>query len=937
MGIKDLLQNVNGIVEDKHITDFSGGRVAIDASGWLHKGLYGAAEDLVDNNFEDTQLYVDFILSRVRTLMLNNVEPVVVFDGKRSTLKNETAISRGDTRKSYMDQGKHLLDNMRKASDSTVKAKFRREAISNFQKGLSVTTDMEKNTIGALRKMGVKVIVAPYEADPQLAYLCHTEYCQAVLTEDSDVLVYSAICGTPFPVLYKFDKCGSVECIRMTNIMPAIHQASGEVPPAQSDMGITIGGSVHNNNKAKSSKKSTKSSSSCKINTPPVKGFLNLLALHFAGSQGRRMFCQVCILAGCDYVDSVTGVGLVTALQAVVKCRDGPDDERFERVIDLFRSLKKKIPEKYLIQLKKAEALFHYHPVFDLDSGEVLSFCPEPLLDTPFPRLIMDTDTKFKNEEKNMTCHSPLLKGMRSSPRKSRSDSIESIDDDCDDDFQNSKINNSNNKFGIQLKIEIPTPISSEFIPPMISQIERAQLGCFNANIELLRNSPSNISICDICLGIVSCKDYLSITPKYPWIQYSKPFNAKKGSYWSGFWGTRRSLMEAEKKNNTLNIPIKINSNIKSMNLRQIFLRGGIKIKSSSNVLETNNCSVFQQAPRYGEKNPSDPLFTIGKSEGIKSILNNSSVLDEYKITDLTYISDDESAGSTKVTFEYDCDSKECDEYEGKYSDTCLSDKETCDGKINSSKLNESGSNVTDVIINETNDDTPDKMIDEELFIPATNTSIVTLDSIDKVFATPSTGGTGTTISTVSTIPTPEMPLERIIPEELSPDAEESAKRPYNPFKKNAGAGTPSLANRMISDTDSRSSPSKSPMTMKNPTCNATTTRMSPEKSPLRSSTSPLHTTSPVNLSPLKNITNLNSNVVDLTNGSNSSSSANRHHHLNFMPPPPIPKSNSGEKRKIVTVQAKAKTTKKGKSSTGSAFKSNTVSMVSISSFFGKK
>jgi exonuclease-1 len=65
--------------------------------------------------------------------------------------------------------------------------------------------------------MGVAVIVAPYEADAQLAYLCHIGFCDAVLTEDSDILVYAAICGLPFRVLYKFDKSGVVQAITLAD------------------------------------------------------------------------------------------------------------------------------------------------------------------------------------------------------------------------------------------------------------------------------------------------------------------------------------------------------------------------------------------------------------------------------------------------------------------------------------------------------------------------------------------------------------------------------------------------------------------------------------------------------------------------------------------------------------------------------------------------
>lgn len=42
----------------------------------------------------------------------------------------------------------------------------------------------------ALRRAGVKLIVAPYEADAQLAYLSRSGAVDVVITEDSDCLPY---------------------------------------------------------------------------------------------------------------------------------------------------------------------------------------------------------------------------------------------------------------------------------------------------------------------------------------------------------------------------------------------------------------------------------------------------------------------------------------------------------------------------------------------------------------------------------------------------------------------------------------------------------------------------------------------------------------------------------------------------------------------------
>lgn len=47
MGIQGLLQLLAPVTLDVHLKAFSGKKVAVDASSWLHKGVYAAAEDLV--------------------------------------------------------------------------------------------------------------------------------------------------------------------------------------------------------------------------------------------------------------------------------------------------------------------------------------------------------------------------------------------------------------------------------------------------------------------------------------------------------------------------------------------------------------------------------------------------------------------------------------------------------------------------------------------------------------------------------------------------------------------------------------------------------------------------------------------------------------------------------------------------------------------------
>ena len=98
--------------------------------GWLHKGLYSAAEDFVDSGFRDAQLYVDFIVSRARNFRNCGVEPVLVFDGKRNNLKSETNSKREEMRASNMQQGRRLIESIRATSDGACRQKLRMEAIA---------------------------------------------------------------------------------------------------------------------------------------------------------------------------------------------------------------------------------------------------------------------------------------------------------------------------------------------------------------------------------------------------------------------------------------------------------------------------------------------------------------------------------------------------------------------------------------------------------------------------------------------------------------------------------------------------------------------------------------------------------------------------------------------------------------------------------------
>jgi exonuclease 1 len=156
----------------------------------------------------------------------------------------------------------------------------------------------------SLRAESVPYVVAPYEADAQLTYLEKIGLVDGIITEDSDLLVFG--CRN---VLFKLDAVTSTA-----------------VSIARSDFASV---------------------------TSPEGG---LPLLGWSDAQFRAM----AILSGCDYLESVGGVGLKTAWVLLKKHRT------VENVIKaLRREGKKTVPKMYLDQFKLAEKVFLHQRVYD--------------------------------------------------------------------------------------------------------------------------------------------------------------------------------------------------------------------------------------------------------------------------------------------------------------------------------------------------------------------------------------------------------------------------------------------------------------------------------------------------------------------------------------------------------------------------------------------
>ncbi|XP_069787054.1 exonuclease 1 isoform X2 [Narcine bancroftii] len=249
MGIHGLLQFVKEASEPIHIKKYKGQIVALDMYCWLHKGAFACADKLAKG--EPTDQYVSYCLKFVEMLDSFGVKPVLVFDGCTLPSKKEVEKARRLRRQTNLQKGKQLLREGKIA-----------EARECFTRCVNITPAMAHEVIKVARAKGMDCIVAPYEADAQLAYLNKIGIAQAVITEDSDLLAFGCK-----KVILKVDKYGN---------------------------GIEI-------DQARFGK--------CK---------------QLGDVFTEEKFRYMCILSGCDYLPSIHGIGLAKACK-LLRIANNPD------------------------------------------------------------------------------------------------------------------------------------------------------------------------------------------------------------------------------------------------------------------------------------------------------------------------------------------------------------------------------------------------------------------------------------------------------------------------------------------------------------------------------------------------------------------------------------------------------------------------------------
>ncbi|KAK3264994.1 hypothetical protein CYMTET_26297 [Cymbomonas tetramitiformis] len=307
-GLHSLLRDYgDSIVSASHIEKYSGQRIAADAYSWLHKGAYSCAGYVCKNQKPweakgHPPPYVNYCMQMVQCMKRHGVIPIIVFDGDRLPAKAQTLDKRSFSRQENLAKAKEY-----EAEGNTSQAEV------YYQRGVRVTPDMSAALIQALKQEGTEFLVAPYEADAQMAALSSMPQdvggVAAVVTEDGDLLCYRGV----KTVLFKLNKVGHCQEVVVEKLFHTGDHVD-ELPTQRAP-------------------------------------FTNW---------DHSLFVGMCVLAGCDFLESVKNMGMKTAKMYVSKYRN------LDRVLRMMKQDKKlKVPNDYAENFKKAMATFHHARVYD--------------------------------------------------------------------------------------------------------------------------------------------------------------------------------------------------------------------------------------------------------------------------------------------------------------------------------------------------------------------------------------------------------------------------------------------------------------------------------------------------------------------------------------------------------------------------------------------
>ncbi|KAL2728661.1 exonuclease 1 [Vespula squamosa] len=291
MGITGLLPFLEKSSRKANINEFAGESVAIDTYCWLHKGIFSCAEKL--SLGEPTDAYIIYCMKFIKMLLKYNIKPILVFDGRHLPAKADTESKRHEKRVIKRRQAAELIRSGQTA-----------EGRNLLRQSIDITHEIALGLIKTCQSLNIDCIVAPYEADAQLAYLNTNGIADIVITEDSDLTLFG--CKRVF---FKMDVNGNGLLVEQDKLHLAMDVKS-------TDFDID-------------------------------------------------KFRYMCILSGCDYLPSLRGIGLVKAKKFIRSMNS--DSDIYKALSNLGTCLNMKsltVSKEYKDNFMKAFVTFKHQLVF---------------------------------------------------------------------------------------------------------------------------------------------------------------------------------------------------------------------------------------------------------------------------------------------------------------------------------------------------------------------------------------------------------------------------------------------------------------------------------------------------------------------------------------------------------------------------------------------
>ncbi|KAK9292929.1 hypothetical protein L1049_020911 [Liquidambar formosana] len=275
MGIKGLTKlladNAPKAMKEQKFEAYFGRKIAIDASMSIYQFLIvvgRSGTEMLTNEAGEVTSHLQGMFSRTIRLLEAGLKPVYVFDGKPPDLKKQELAKRYSKRADATEDLAEAVETGNK------------EDIEKFSKRtVKVTKQHNEDCQKLLRLMGVPVIEAPSEAEAQCAALCKSGKVYAVASEDMDSLTF----GAPRFLRHLMDP------------------SSRKVPVMEFE--IT---KVLENIEEK-----------CDYMLNSLYSILILFQILEELNLSMDQFIDLCILSGCDYCDSIRGIGGQTALKLI--------------------------------------------------------------------------------------------------------------------------------------------------------------------------------------------------------------------------------------------------------------------------------------------------------------------------------------------------------------------------------------------------------------------------------------------------------------------------------------------------------------------------------------------------------------------------------------------------------------------------------------------